>query len=169
MSDNLINLMDKRISNTEKKLEELKRGRDALIESTKSKGLEPMRFEIEKTIKGWDLTFPMEDGEKKPTIIRELESLKACIFMIRPSYQKCQFRNQSFELYDHNTNTLFQDYRVFTEWVEKADGQIVDQTPKIEKAQKKMEKKIKNSRMPRNNKVQSKVKKIDQRIFDRNY
>ena len=84
MSDNLINLMDKRISNTEKKLEELKRGRDALIESTKSKGLEPMRFEIEKTIKGWDLTFPMEDGEKKPTIIRELESLKACKFMIRP-------------------------------------------------------------------------------------
>ena len=163
MSDNLINLMDKRISNTEKKLEELKQSREALIKSTKSKGLKPMRFEIWKTLDGWNLTFPSGNETKG------LPSLSVCLLVIKPHYQKCQFRNQSFELYDHNTNTLFQDYRVFTEWVEKADGQIVDQTPKIEKAQKKMEKKIKNSRMPRNNKVQSKVKKIDQRIFERNY
>ena len=163
MSDNLINLMDKRISNTEKKLEELKQSREALIKSTKSKGLKPMRFEICKTLDGWNLTFPSGDETKG------LPSLSICLLAIKPHYQRCQFRNQSFELYDHNTNTLFQDYRVFTEWVEKADGEVVDQTPKIEKAQQKMEKKIKNSRMPRNNKVQSKVKKIDQRIFERNY
>tara|TARA_R100000458_G_C8227721_1_gene210283 strand:+ start:315 stop:806 length:492 start_codon:yes stop_codon:yes gene_type:complete len=163
MSDNLINLMDKRISNTEKKLEELKQSREALIKSTKSKGLKPMRFEICKTLDGWNLTFPSGDETKG------LPSLSICLLVIKPHYQRCQFRNQSFELYDHNTNTLFQDYRVFTEWVEKADGEVVDQTPKIEKAQQKMEKKIKNSRMPRSNKVQSKVKKIDQRIFERNY
>ena len=163
MSDNLINLMDKRISNTEKKLEELKQSRDALIKSTKSKGLETMRFEICKTPDGWNLTFPSGNETNN------LPSLSVCLLIIKPHYQKCQFRNQSFELYDHNTNTLFQDYRVFTEWVEKADGEVVDQTPKIEEAQEKMEKKIKNSRIPRNNKVQSKVKKIDQRIFDRTY
>tara|TARA_R100000700_G_scaffold6218_1_gene9818 strand:+ start:17944 stop:18435 length:492 start_codon:yes stop_codon:yes gene_type:complete len=163
MSDNLINLMDKRISNTEKKLEELKQSRDALIKSTKSKGLKPMRFEICKTPDGWNLTFPSGNETNN------LPSLDVCLLIIKPHYQKCQFRNQSFELYDHNTNTLFQDYRVFTEWVEKADGEVVDQTPKIEEAQEKMEKKIKNSRIPRNNKVQSKVKKIDQRIFDRTY
>ena len=163
MSDNLINLMNKRISDTEKKLEELKQSREALIKSTKSKGLKPMRFEICKTLDGWNLTFPSGDETKG------LPSLSICLSVIKPHYQKCQFRNQSFELYDHNTNTLFQDYRVFTEWVEKADGEIVDQTPKIEDAQEKMGKKIKNNRMPRNNKVQSKVKKIDQRIFDRNY
>ena len=163
MSDNLINLMNKRISDTEKKLEELKQSRDTLIKSTKSNGLKPMRFEICKTPDGWNLTFPSGNETNN------LPSLSVCLLIIKPHYQKCQFRNQSFELYDHNTNTLFQDYRVFTEWVEKADGEVVDQTPKIEEAQEKMEKKIKNSRIPRNNKVQSKVKKIDQRIFDRTY
>jgi len=163
MSDNLINLMDKRISDTEKKLEELKQSRDVLIKSTKSKGLNPLRFEIEKTSKGWNLIFPSGDETNN------LPSLSVCLLIIKPHYQKCQFRNQSFELYDHNTNTLFQDYRVFTEWVEKADGEIIDQTQKIEDAQEKMGKKIKNSRIPRNNKIQSKVKKIDARIFDRTY
>jgi len=163
MSDNLINLMNKRISDTEKKLEELKQSRDVLIKSTKSKGLNPLRFEIEKTSKGWNLIFPSGDETNN------LPSLSVCLLIIKPHYQKCQFRNQSFELYDHNTNTLFQDYRVFTEWVEKADGEIIDQTQKIEDAQEKMGKKIKNSRIPRNNKIQSKVKKIDARIFDRTY
>jgi hypothetical protein len=163
MSDNLINLMDKRISDTEKKLEELKQSRDVLIKSTKSKGLNPLRFEIEKTSKGWNLIFPSGDETNN------LPSLSVCLLIIKPHYQKCQFRNQSFELYDHNTNTLFQDYRVFTEWVEKADGEIIDQTQKIEDAQEKMGKKIKNSRIPRNNKIQSKVKKIDVRIFDKTY
>jgi len=155
--------MDKRISDTEKKLEELKQSRDVLIKSTKSKGLNPLRFEIEKTSKGWNLIFPSGDETNN------LPSLSVCLLIIKPHYQKCQFRNQSFELYDHNTNTLFQDYRVFTEWVEKADGEIIDQTQKIEDAQEKMGKKIKNSRIPRNNKIQSKVKKIDVRIFDRTY
>ena len=166
MSDNLINLMNKRISDTEKKLEELKQSREALIKSTKSKGLEPMRFEICKTLDGWNLTFPSGDETKG------LPSLSVCLSVIKPHYRQCQFRNQSFELYDHNINSTFTDYRVFTEWVElskeeKKQKKEEERDPKS--VAKKMEKKIKNNRMPRNNKVQSKVKKIDQRIFDRNY
>ena len=166
MSDNLINLMDKRISNTEKKLEELKQSRDALIKSTKSKGLETMRFEICKTPDGWNLTFPSGNETNN------LPSLSVCLLIIKPHYQKCQFRNQSFELYDHNTNSTFSDYRVFTEWAElskKEKKQKKKEKRDPKSIAKKMRKKIKNSRIPRNNKVQSKVKKIDQRIFDRTY
>jgi len=163
MSKDLINLTNKRISEMEKKLENERNKLDSLIKSTKSKGLEPLRFEIEKTSNGWNLIFPSGDETNN------LPSLDVCLLIIKPHYQKCQFRNQAFILVDRNTNTKFRDYRVFTEWVEKADGEIVDQTPKIEKAQEKMEKKIKNSRIPRNGKVQSKVKKIDARIFDRTY
>ena len=166
MSDNLINLMNKRISDTEKKLEELKQSRDTLIKSTKSNGLKQMRFEICKTLDGWNLTFP--SGIQN----NDLPSLDVCLLIIKPFYQKCQFRNQAFELYDHNINSTFTDYRVFTEWVElskeeKKQKKEEERDPKS--VAKKMEKKIKNNRMPRNNKVQSKVKKIDQRIFDRNY
>tara|TARA_R100001480_G_scaffold38224_1_gene51046 strand:- start:362 stop:697 length:336 start_codon:yes stop_codon:yes gene_type:complete len=98
-----------------------------------------------------------------------LPSLKVCLLIIEPFYRKCQFRNQAFELYDRNTRTLFQDYRVFTEYVEMADGEVVDQKPKAEKTQENMVKKLKSSRMPRNGKVQKNVPKIDTRIFDRNY
>ena len=101
MSDNLINLQNSRISKLETQLEEEKKKRDTLIESTKSEGLEPMHFEIEKTIKGWNLTLPLKKGEKKPITINELESLKACLFLMKPFYTKAQFRNQPFELYDH--------------------------------------------------------------------
>ena len=169
MSNNLISLQNKRISKLEARLEEEKGKLDKLIKSTKSEGLEPMHLEVEKTIKGWDLTLPLKKGEKKPIIISELESLKACIFLIKPFYTKAQFRNQVFELYDRNTRTLFQDYRVFTEWVEKADGEVVEQKPKAEETQENMVKKLKSSRMPRNGKVQKNVPKIDTRIFDRNY
>ena len=154
MSDNLINLQNSRISKLETQLEEEKKKRDTLIESTKSEGLEPMHFEIEKTIKGWNLTLPLK---------------KACLFLIEPFYTKAQFRNQAFELYDRNTRTLFQDYRVFTEYAEMADGEVVDQKPKAEETQENMVKKLKSSRMPRNGKVQKNVPKIDTRIFDRNY
>ena len=169
MSDNLINLQNSRISRLETQLEEEKKKRDTLIESTKGKGLEPMHLEIEKTIKGWNLTLPLKKGEKKPTTISELESLKACLFLMKPFYTKAQFRNQVFELYDRNTRTLFQDYRVFTEYAEMADGEVVDQKPKAEETQENMVKKLKSSRMPRNGKVQKSVPKIDTRIFDRNY
>ena len=163
MSDNLINLQNSRISKLEKELEKERHKLDDLIKSTKSKGLKPMHWEIEKTSNGWNLIYP--SGIEN----NGLPSLKVCLLIIEPFYRKCQFRNQAFELYDRNTRTLFQDYRVFTEYVEMADGEVVDQKPKAEKTQENMVKKLKSSRMPRNGKVQKNVPKIDTRIFDRNY
>ena len=163
MSDNLINLQNSRISKLEKELEKERHKLDDLIKSTKSKGLKPMHWEIEKTSNGWNLIYP--SGFEN----NGLPSLKVCFLIMEPFYRKCQFRNQAFELYDRNTRTLFQDYRVFTEYVEMADGEVVDQKPKAEKTQENMVKKLKSSRMPRNGKVQKSVPKIDTRIFDRNY
>ena len=163
MSDNLINLQNSRISKLEKELEKERHKLDDLIKSTKSKGLKPMHWEIEKTSNGWNLIYP--SGIEN----NGLPSLKVCLLIIEPFYRKCQFRNQAFELYDRNTRTLFQDYRVFTEYVEMADGEVVDQKPKAEETQENMVKKLKSSRMPRNGKVQKNVPKIDTRIFDRNY
>ena len=163
MSDNLINLQNSRISKLEKELEKERHKLDDLIKSTRSKGLKPMHWEIEKTSNGWNLIYP--SGIEN----NGLPSLKVCLLIIEPFYRKCQFRNQAFELYDRNTRTLFQDYRVFTEYVEMADGEVVDQKPKAEKTQENMVKKLKSSRMPRNGKVQKSVPKIDTRIFDRNY
>lgn len=163
MSDNLINLQNSRISKLEKELEKERHKLDDLIKSTKSKGLKPMHWEIEKTSNGWNLIYP--SGIEN----NGLPSLKVCLLIIEPFYRKCQFRNQAFELYDRNTRTLFQDYRVFTEYAEMADGEVVDQKPKAEETQENMVKKLKSSRMPRNGKVQKSVPKIDTRIFDRNY
>jgi hypothetical protein len=117
-----------------------------------------MRYEIERTIDGWNLTLPLGKGLKTPVIIEDLESLKACIVMFSVGYKRSQYRNQPFELYDINSRTLFRDYRVYTEWAEKA-----------EKDSEKLIKEIKRNRLSNTDKVQNNVKKIDTRIFDRNY
>ena len=163
MSNNLISLTKKRISTMEKELEKERHKLDNLIKSTKSKGLKPIHFEIENTPDGWNLTFP--SGVEN----NNLPSLKVCLLIIEPFYRKCQFRNQAFELYDRNTKTLFQDYRVYTEWAEKADGEIVNMGKKAEKDSKKLIKEVKRNRLSNTDKVQKNVKKIDTRIFDRNY
>ena len=157
MSDDLISLQNKRISELEAELEIARKRRDNLIDSTKDR-LEPMRYEIERTIDGWNLTLPLGKGLKTPVIIEDLESLKACIVMFSVGYKKSQYRNQPFELYDHNSKTLFRDYRVYTEWAEKA-----------EKDSEKLIKEVKRNRLPNTDKVQNNVKKIDTRIFDRTY
>ena len=157
MSDNLIGLQDKRISELEAELEVAKKRRDNLIDSTKDK-LEPMRYEIERTIDGWDLTLPLGKDMKTPVIIEGLESLKACVAMFSVGYKRSQYRNQPFELYDHNSKTLFRDYRVYMECAEKA-----------EKDSKKLIKEVKRNRLSNTDKVQNNVKKIDTRIFDRTY
>ena len=163
MSDNLIDLQNKRISKLEKELEKERHKLDNLIKSTKSKGLKPIHFEIENTPDGWNLTFP--SGVEN----NNLPSLKVCLLIIKPFYRKCQFRNQSFELYDRNTKTTFLDYRVYTEWAEKADGEIVNMGKKAEKDSKKLIKEVKRNRLSNTDKVQKNVKKIDTRIFDRTY
>ena len=157
MSDDLISLQNKRISELEAELEIARKRRDNLIDSTKDR-LEPMRYEIERTIDGWNLTLPLGKGLKTPVIIEDLESLKACIVMFSVGYKRSQYRNQPFELYDINSRTLFRDYRVYTEWAAKA-----------EKDSEKFIKEIKRNRLSNTDKVQNNVKKIDTRIFDRNY
>lgn len=152
MPDNLISLQNKRISKLEKELEKERHKLDKLVKSNKSKGLKPIHFEIENTPDGWNLTFP--SGVEN----RNLPSLKVCLLIIKPFYRKCQFRSQSFELYDRNTKTLFRDYRVYTEWVEMA-----------EKDSKKFIKEVRRNRISNTDKVQNNVKKIDMRIFDRTY
>jgi len=166
MSNNLISLTKKRISTMEKELEKERNKLDNLIKATKRKGLEPMRFEIENTSNGWNLIYP--SGIENSN----LPSLKVCLLIIKPFYRKCQFRSQSFELYDRNTKATFRDYRVFTDYVElsKKEKEKRKEDKRDPKSiTKKMMKKIENNRLPRNGKVQSKVKKIDVRIFDRTY
>ena len=171
MSDNLISLQNKRISELEAELEIAKKRRDNLIDSTKDK-LEPMRYEIERTIDGWDLTLPLNACDKTPTIIEGLESLKACVAMFSVGYKKSQYRNQPFELYDHNSKTTFLDYRVFTEYLElsKKEKKILIEKKRYPKSiRENTAKKLKSSRISKNGKVQNNVKKIDTRIFDRTY
>jgi len=166
MSNNLISLTKKRISTMEKELEKERHKLDNLIKSTKSKGLKPIHFEIENTPDGWNLTFP--SGVEN----NNLPSLKVCLLIIEPFYRKCQFRNQAFELYDRNTKTLFRDYRVFTEYLElsKKEKKIVKKKKRDPKSiRENTAKKLKSSRISKNGKVQKNVKKIDTRIFDRNY
>jgi len=169
MSDALIRLQDKRISELESELQEVKSRKDNLIKATKSDDLAPMRFEIERTIDGWDLTYPLNPDEKQPTILKGLESLKACICIIKIAYKTAQFRNQPFELYDHNSKTLFRDYRVFTEYLELSEKEkkIVKKKKRDPKSiRENTVKKLKSSRISKNGKVQSKVKKVDMRIYE---
>tara|TARA_Y100000004_G_C8602823_1_gene281297 strand:- start:34 stop:492 length:459 start_codon:yes stop_codon:yes gene_type:complete len=152
MSDKLIDLQDKKISELEQQLVIEKAKRDNLLKATKSKDLEPLRFVIEKTHKGWNvLTCHGLD-------FKDLPALKVCLDIINPHYTKAQFRNQSVEIYDANTKTLYQDYRVYTEWATQA-----------EQDQKSMVKNIKRTRRNQTKKVQTKVTQIDTRIFDRTY
>tara|TARA_R100000742_G_C4238216_1_gene58421 strand:- start:242 stop:700 length:459 start_codon:yes stop_codon:yes gene_type:complete len=152
MSVKLINLQNKRISELEKKLEIERTKRDNLIINTKSEELPPLRFVIEKTHKGWNV-LTCHGLE-----FFDLPALKVCLDIINPHYTKAQFRNQSVEIYDANTKTLYQDYRVYTEWAMQA-----------EQDQKSMVKNIKRTRRNQTKKVQTKVKQIDSRIFDRTY
>ena len=64
---------------------------------------------------------------------------------------------------------IFRDYRVFTEYLGMVDGEIVELSDKAEKQMDEtiaLAKKVRNTKTKR---VQSKVKKIDARIFDRTY
>jgi len=166
MSDNLINLQNSRISKLEKELEKERHKLDDLIKSTKSKGLKPMHWEIEKTSNGWNLIYP--SGIEN----NGLPSLKVCFLIMEPFYRKCQFRNQAFELYDRNTTMKFQDYRVFTEYLElsKEEKKELKKKKRDPKSvRQNTEKKLKSGRMPRHGKVQKSVPKIDTRIYNRNY
>ena len=162
MSDDLINLQNKRISKLEKQLEEERSKLQQLL-SYKDKDKSPIKMEIEKVVDKWNLTLP------SGRVMKGLNSLKDCSVLIVEKYQYAQFKNKPFYLYDHNTKCEFRDYRVFTEYLEMEDGEIVDMTDKAEERRNQIIKDAKKLRASKTKRVHSKVKKIDARIFDRTY
>ena len=153
MTDEL-NRLDKHISSLQVRLDNAKKTRIDLIESEKN-GLQPMRFEIEKTIDGWILTFP--DGD----VIDELDSLTACEKMMKPFWDQARNRQQAFQLKDNNSNALYSDYRNIAKFLDKE--KIKEATEKERDLFNKRTRKVRNSNISSR---QTKGKKIDTRIFE---
>ena len=166
MSDELINLQNKRISKLEKQLEEERNKLQQLL-SYKDKDKSPIKMEIEKIVDKWNLTLP------SGRVMKGLNSLKDCSVLIVEKYQMAQRKGRPFILKDHNTKSEFLDYRVLTQYLVMEDGEIVDMTDKSEKeAEKRRNQTIKDMKKLRDSKtkrVQRNVKKIDTKIFDRTY
>ena len=153
MTDEL-NRLDKRISSLQVQLDDAKKTRIDLIESEKN-GLQPMRFEIEKTIDGWILTFP--DGD----VIDELDSLTACEKMMKPFWDQARNRQQDFQLKDNNSNALYSDYRNIAKFLDKE--KIKEATETERDLFNKRTRKVRNSNISSR---QKRGKKIDTRIFE---
>ena len=153
MTDEL-NRLDKHISSLQVQLDDAKKTRIDLIESEKN-GLQPMCFEIEKTIDGWILTFP--DGD----VIDELDSLTACEKMMKPFWDQARNRQQAFQLKDNNSNALYSDYRNIAKFLDKE--KIKEATEKERDLFNKRTRKVRNSNISSR---QTKGKKIDTRIFE---
>ena len=153
MTDEL-NRLDKRISSLQVQLDDAKKTRIDLIESEKN-GLQPMCFEIEKTIDGWILTFP--DGG----VIDELDSLTACEKMMKPFWDQARNRQQAFQLKDNNSNALYSDYRNIAKFLDKE--KIKEATEKERDLFNKRTRKVRNSNISSR---QTRGKKIDTRIFE---
>ena len=153
MTDEL-NRLDKHISSLQVRLDNAKKTRIDLIESEKN-GLQPMCFEIEKTIDGWILTFP--DGD----VIDELDSLTACEKMMKPFWDQARNRQQAFQLKDNNSNALYSDYRNIAKFLDKE--KIKEATEKERDLFNKRTRKVRNSNISSR---QTRGKKIDTRIFE---
>lgn len=153
MTDEL-NRLDKHISSLQVQLDNAKKTRIDLIESEKN-GLQPMCFEIEKTIDGWILTFP--DGD----VIDELDSLTACEKMMKPFWDQARNRQQAFQLKDNNSNALYSDYRNIAKFLDKE--KIKEATEKERDLFNKRTRKVRNSNISSR---QTRGKKIDTRIFE---
>lgn len=153
MTDEL-NRLDKHISSLQVQLDDAKKTRIDLIESEKN-GLQPMCFEIEKTIDGWILTFP--DGD----VIDELDSLTACEKMMKPFWDQARNRQQAFQLKDNNSNALYSDYRNIAKFLDKE--KIKEATEKERDLFNKRTRKVRNSNISSR---QTRGKKIDTRIFE---
>ena len=153
MTDEL-NRLDKHISSLQVRLDNAKKTRIDLIESEKN-GLQPMCFEIEKTIDGWILTFP--DGD----VIDELDSLTACEKMMKPFWDQARNRQQDFQLKDNNSNALYSDYRNIAKFLDKE--KIKEATEKERDLFNKRTRKVRNSNISSR---QTRGKKIDTRIFE---
>ena len=171
MTDEL-NRLDKHISSLQVRLDNAKKTRIDLIESEKN-GLQPMRFEIEKTIDGWILTFP--DGD----VIDELDSLTVCEKMMKPFWDQARNRQQAFQLKDNNSNASYSDYRDITKFLDEeklreeqvkskrknlTEEEFLEET--IEGKRALFNKRTRKVRNSNTSSRQKRGKKIDTRIFE---
>ena len=121
---------------------------DYLSRNIKSK--EKIVVSLERTPSAWEFTFP--DGA-----IIELPNLKSCEKLIWHYHRIAQFRNIDYTLIDKNTGTKYSDYRKFTDYIE-----ACQERQRLTKENRRVRAKLSLVR-------RKKPRKIDTRIFDRNY
>ena len=121
---------------------------DYLSRNIKSK--EKIVVSLERTPSAWEFTFP--DGA-----IIELPDLKSCEKLIWHYHRIAQFRDIDYTLIDKNTGTKYSDYRKFTDYIE-----ACQERQQLTKENRRVRAKLSLVR-------RKKPRKIDTRIFDRNY
>lgn len=121
---------------------------DYLSRNIKSK--EKIVVSLERTPSAWEFTFP--DGA-----IIELPNLKSCEKLIWHYHRIAQFRDIDYTLIDKNTGTKYSDYRKFTDYIE-----ACHERQRLTKENRRVRAKLSLVR-------RKKPRKIDTRIFDRNY
>jgi len=121
---------------------------DYLSRNIKSK--EKIVVSLERTPSAWEFTFP--DGA-----IIELPNLKSCEKLIWHYHRIAQFRDIDYTLIDKNTDTKYSDYRKFTDYIE-----ACQERQRLTKENRRVRAKLSLVR-------RKKPRKIDTRIFDRNY
>ena len=121
---------------------------DYLSRNIKSK--EKIVVSLERTPSAWEFTFP--DGA-----IIELPNLKSCEKLIWHYHRIAQFRDIDYTLIDKNTGTKYSDYRKFTDYIE-----ACQERQRLTKENRRVRAKLSLVR-------RKKPRKIDTRIFDRNY
>ena len=121
---------------------------DYLSRNIKSK--EKIVVSLERTPSAWEFPFP--DGA-----IIELPNLKSCEKLIWHYHRIAQFRDIDYTLIDKNTGTKYSDYRKFTDYIE-----ACQERQRLTKENRRVRAKLSLVR-------RKKPRKIDTRIFDRNY
>jgi len=121
---------------------------DYLSRNIKSK--EKIVVSLERTPSAWEFTFP--DGA-----IIEMPNLKSCEKLIWHYHRIAQFRDIDYTLIDKNTGTKYSDYRKFTDYIE-----ACQERQQLTKENRRVRAKLSLVR-------RKKPRKIDTRIFDRNY
>jgi len=138
-----------------KNLEKLKMSNKAITPidkyiSNNRKKLEPIHYELENIGNSWELTLPSG-------ACLSLASLKDCEAIMNVDYRKTQFRDQTFELLDINTKTLYSNYRVFSDLIEGCHAR---------QREKESRRRHRLVAIPTKRR---KVKKLDMRVYDRNF
>jgi len=114
----------------------------------------PMReqciLKVERTIHTWLVTFPDGDDIELPT-------LRACEKIIWAFHKKAQFRDVDFILVDVNTGTIYTDHRKFTEYIT-----ACQERQRLTEVNRKLRATMKSARI-------TKTRKVDMRLYDRNY